>query len=899
MAKKKQVKLRTGMPQHQPKSSKTLHFVPAPFPIIGIGASAGGLEALELFLTHVPVDSGLAYVIVQHLDSNHKSIMVELLQHKTSMPVMEITDRMTIAANHVYLIPPGYDLSILSGVLHLLEPIAPHGLRLSIDFFFRSLADDQQQQSIGVILSGMGSDGTLGLRAIKEKAGAVFVQEPATAKFDSMPRSAISTGQVDVIASAQALPGRIIAYLQHNPRITQTQLELTDNSSNALEKIIILLRTQTGHDFSLYKKSTVYRRIERRIALHQLPAIMDYVRYLRENPREVELLFKELLIGVTRFFRDPAAWEQLKNKAISALRATYPNGSVLRAWVAGCSTGEEAYSLAMIFKEALEEKVQPSKNLSLQIFATDLDKEAIDKARQGIYAANIVADVSETRLHRFFQEEEQGYRVKKEIREMLIFAKQNLIMDPPFTKLHLVVCRNFLIYIEPELQQKLLTLFHYSLIPNGILLLGSAETIGPAKDLFTPLAAKTRLYQRRESAGPVGRLEFPTVFASQQLNKAQVLTSKQEEATPNLPVLANRLLLQLYAPAAVLVTNQGDILYINGKTGKYLEPAAGKASLNLFVMAREGLSQALSEIFHKALREQNTITRKAVKVGTNGGTQMVDVTVQPITEPVTLSGMVLVVFHDVTLPVTKNKSCKTKGVSDHSNKLAELTAELQSCYEALQITREEMQLSQEDLKSANEELQSTNEELQSTNEELNTSKEEMQSINEELQTVNNELQVKVDELSRVSDDMRNLLNSTDIAILFLDGALNVRRFTNQTASVIKLIPSDVGRPITDLVIELNYPDLVSDARDVLNSLVFKEVQVSAKDGRWFTVRTLPYRTQENRIDGVVIIFTDISVAKRLEEKLIQAQAVLEKRFANQTEELHKVATILQQQEKLK
>lgn len=384
------------------------------------------------------------------------------------------------------------------------------------------------------------------------------------------------------------------------------------------------------------------------------------------------------------------------------------------------------------------------------------------------------------------------------------------------------------------------------------------------------------------------------------MHKTEPSISKQTEETfPNLQALANRLLLQLYAPAAILVTHQGDILYINGKTGKYLEPAAGKANLNLFAMAREGLSQALNEIFHKALREQTTLTRKGVKVGTNGGTQMLDVTVQPLTVPTTLSGMVLVVFHDVITLVTKNKPRTSKNTPAQSEQLTELKTELQRCHETLQLTREEMQLSQEDLKSANEELQSTNEELQSTNEELNTSKEEMQSINEELQTVNNELQVKVDELSRVSDDMRNLLNSTDIAILFLDSALNVRRFTNQTASVIKLIPSDVGRPVTDLVIELDYPNLASDARDVLHSLVFKETQVSAKDGRWFTVRILPYRTQENRIDGVVIIFNDVTVAKRLAEQLMLAQMELQKRFANQTEELEKVTTILQNQEKLK
>ena len=483
------------------------------FPIVGIGASAGGLEALELFLKHVPAGSGMAFVIVQHLDPTHKGIMVELLQRTTPMPVVQVKDRLKVEPDRVYVIPPNKDMSILHGVLHLLDPAAPRGLRLPIDFFFRSLADDRQDRSIGVILSGMGSDGTLGLRAIKEKAGVVFVQAPASAKFDGMPRSAIDAGLADVVAPAEELPGRIIAYLKHAPLIARPDPSLEGKTQSALEKVFILLRTQTGHDFSLYKKSTIYRRIERRMGLHQIDKIATYVRFLQENPQEMELLFKELLIGVTSFFRDPPAWEQLKDEVIPALLAAHPNGGVLRAWAPGCSTGEEAYSLAIVFKEALEQ-VKPAGNFSLQIFATDLDRDAIDKARAGVYPANIAADVSPERLRRFFVQEEHGYRVGKEIREMVVFAPQNVIMDPPFTKLDLLVCRNLLIYLAPELQKKLLPLFHYSLNPGGILFLGSAETIGAFTDLFAPLAGKTRLYRRLDSllragTGRIPLLVFP------------------------------------------------------------------------------------------------------------------------------------------------------------------------------------------------------------------------------------------------------------------------------------------------------------------------------------------------------------------------------------------------------
>ena len=877
---------------------------PAPhiFPIVGIGASAGGLEALEQFLGHVPPACGLAFVVVQHLDPTHKGIMVELLQRTTTMTVVQIKDRMKVEPDHDYVIPPNRDLSILHGALHLLEPAALRGLRLPIDSFFRSLADDQQERSLGVILSGMGSDGTLGLRAIKEKSGAVFVQDPVSAKFDSMPRSAIDAGLADVVAPAEGLANKIVAYLQHVPLLS-AQRELSPaKDQSGIEKVILLLRAQTGHDFSLYKKSTVYRRIERRMGLHQLDRIADYVRYLRDNPQETELLFKELLIGVTSFFRDPAMWEQLKTEVIPALLAARPSGGMLRAWIPGCSTGEEAYSLAIVFREALEQ-IKPAFHYALQVFATDLDKDAIDKARAGAYPANIAADVAEARLRRFFIQEERGYRVNKEIREMVIFAPQNLVMDPPFTKLELVTCRNLLIYLEADLQRKILPLFHYSLNPGGFLALGSAESLGPDTDLFSPLLGKNRIFRREEAPLRPHPAELPAVFTSPRFARPAVLASTLQSA-PNLQTLADTLLLQHYSPSAVLTTEKGDILYFSGKTGKYLEPAAGKANLNLFAMTRHGLGAALSAAFDKAVRHKTKVVLNTVPVGTNGGTQCVDVTVQSLTELEGLNGMVLIVFADVATPPISKSSHKGEPATGHNARQTALVHEVQQAREELRIsreemqsTREEMQTSQEELKSTNEELQSTNEELQSTNEELTTSKEEMQSMNEELQTVNHELQAKVDELSRASDDMKNLLNSTDIATLFLDDQLKVRRFTNQTASIIKLIPGDAGRPITDLVSELDYPGLADDAREVLRSLVFHERQVAARNGHWFTVRIMPYRTQENRIDGVVITFTDFTPAKALETTLRETLAVLQRRLQDQSgepEAARTLAGVLQQ-----
>ncbi|GFE60642.1 chemotaxis protein CheB [Geobacter sp. AOG2] len=835
-----------------------------PFPIVGIGASAGGLEALEQFLGHVPANSGMAYVIVQHLDPTHKGILPELLQRMTGMEVFQVRDRMRVKPDSVYVIPPNRDMSILHGVLHLFDPTAPRGLRLPIDFFLRSLAEDRQEQSIGVILSGMGSDGTMGLRAIKEKAGLVLVQEPVSAKFDSMPRSAIDAGLADLVAPAEELPAKIGDYLRHALIISKAEHPLEEKDQSALEKVLILLRARTGQDFSMYKRSTVYRRIERRMGIHQIDRIAAYVRYLQENPQEVDLLFKELLIGVTSFFRDPAAWEHLLGEAIPALLASRPAGGTLRAWSTGCSTGEEAYSLAIAFKEALE-LVKPTGNFKLQIFATDLDADAIDKARQGFYPDNIAADVSAGRLERFFIKEANGYRVGKEIREMVTFATQNLIMDPPFTKLDILICRNLLIYLTPELQKKVMPLFHYSLNPDGVLFLGSAETVSTFTDLFGPLNIKSRLFRRREAVLRAEPLAFPATFTHLEAGAHKELMMPKPAA--NLQSLADQLLLQYFSPPAVLTNDKGDILYISGRTGKYLEPAAGKANWNIFAMAREGLRFDLGTAFQKALRQKEAILVTGLKVEGGSGPQSVDITVKMVEEPEAMRGMVMIVFNDVATPLEKKVSGRSRSATAGSARVVELEQELQKLREALQTTREEMQSSQEELKSTNEELQSTNEELQSTNEELTTSREEMQSLNEELQTVNAEQQSKMDDLARVNDDMRNLLNSTEIVTVFLDGKLHVRRFTSGADKLFKLIPGDVGRPLSDIASDLNYPEMMEEAREVLRTLIFSEKQIAATDGRWFSVRIMPYRTMEDVIGGVVMTFADITAFKRAEAEL--------------------------------
>ena len=849
--------------------------------IVGIGASAGGLEALELLLKHVSPGERIAYVIVQHLDPDHKGAMPELLQRITRLKVVEVEDRMPVRPDTVYVIPPNRDMSILHGVLHLMEPAAIRGLRLPIDFFFRTLAEDQQERSTGIILSGMGTDGTLGIKAIKEKSGIVLVQDPASAQFDGMPRSAVETGLADYIAPPQDMFAKLIDFLHFSPPPTQVKASdevlLGSKSMSAQEKIIILLRTHTGHDFSFYKKGTVYRRIERRMSVHQISNIDQYVKFLQANPHERDILFKELLIGVTNFFRDAQAWEMLKEEAIPELIASRPKGDTLRAWVAGCSTGEEAYSLAMVFKEALE-KINPNARFSLQIYATDLDRDAIDKARMGVYPANITADVSPERLKRFFiREDNDNYRVSKEIREMVVLATQNIVMDPPFTKLDIIICRNLLIYLVAEMQKKLLPMFHYCLNPGGILFLGSAETTGSSSDLFTPLDSKWRIYQRKDVPRQIELVNFPTSFFPGH-TKPYLETETPKPMAANLQQLMDKLMLEQFSPPAVLVNDKGDILYISGRTGKYLEPAAGKANWNVFAMAREGIRYDLTLAFRKAVSEKGQAQVCGLTLRTNGNNQLVDLTIRPIETPAELKGLYIIVFQDAKASADRKAPSPSprKGRSSSDTRIAEMEQENKELSDDLQNTREEMQTSQEELKATNEELQSTNEELQSSNEELTTSKEEMQSLNEELQTVNAELQSKVEQLSRSNNDMKNLLNSTDIATVFLDKNLNMQRFTRQMTTILKLKQRDLGRPITDISSDLIYTEMIDDIHQVLQTLVFVEKQVATHDGRWFTVRIMPYRTLEDRIDGVVITFVDITVAKKLEMDLRDAKEALEK-----------------------
>lgn len=829
-------------------------------PIVAIGTSAGGLEALEVFLRAVPENSGMAFVVVQHLDPKRQGLLPELLQRATSMTVKQVTDQQKIKANHVYVIPPNSDMSLMNGALYLFEPSGVHGFRLPIDFFFTSVAQDQREHSIGVLLSGMGSDGTHGLQQIKENAGVVFVQAPESAKFDAMPRSAIEAGLADFVAPVAELPAKIIANLLHLPKLPAPN---AGKSMGNIEKVASILRTQTGHDFSQYKHSTISRRIERRMGIHLIKELSDYIKFLRDNPEEGKLLFKELLIGVTSFFRDAQVWDKLKSEVIPELISRHEPGKTLRAWVPGCATGEEAYSLAIIFKEVVD-SIKSAKGYRLQIFATDLDSDAIDKARTGIFNESIAVDVSPERLDRFFNKTENRYQISKTIREMVIFASQNCIMDPPFTKLDLLSCRNLLIYLAPELQRKLLPIFHYSLNPGGCLVLGNSESIGNFTHLFKTIDSKTRLYHRLDASFYQLPVEFPSTFPTNREANRIAKTS----TSSNLQELAEKFLLSRYAPPAVLTNDKGDIVFINGKTGKYLEPAAGKANWSIFAMAREGLRYDLVSAFQKAVRNGEEIRVKNLALEDAGKKHAIDLEVFPVSEPEALRGLYFMIFKEVASISTRTAARKGKRGADVSaGKAAEMEKELERLHQEIQTSREEMQTSQEELRSANEELQSTNEELQSTNEELTTSKEEMQSLNEELQTVNQELQAKVEELSQTSNDMKNLLDSTDIAILFLDNSFKIRRFTPRVAKLFKLIPSDVGRPITDVNTILDYPDFSDDVQEVLRTLVFCEKSIPTFDDCWFSIRIMPYRTLENVIDGVVITCSDITEAKQLESKL--------------------------------
>jgi two-component system CheB/CheR fusion protein len=828
----------------------------AAFPIIGMGASAGGLEAFTHFFEAMPPDSGMAFMLVQHLDPTQPSLMAELLQRHTAMPVVQVADGMPIEANAVYIIPPNMDMGLLNGTLHLLEPTDKRGRRLPIDFLFRSLAEDQREKSIGIILSGTGTDGTLGLRVIKGEGGMVMVQEPATAQYAGMPQSAIATGLVDYILPVEQMPVRLQEYAHHllqpGTRIPQ-KLELITHE-DVVQKIFILLRAYTGHDFSGYKDKTFNRRVERRMVVHRIQRPADYVRYLQENPPEVDRLFQELLIGVTSFFRDPAEFEALEHLVLPRLFENRPLDQPIRVWVLGCSTGEEAYSIAMLIREYMDRIDQV---YEVQIFATDIDDRAIEKARLGIYPQNIVADVPERRLHRFFTEEEGSYQIIKPIRDMVVFATHSLLKDPPFSRLDLVSFRNVMIYFNASLQQQILPALHYALKPGGVLFLGTSESLGEFSSLFRPLNREHKLFKRLES----GAINYPglTLPITPWNRDKRAARIKPQQNTRNLREIADEMLLEHATPPAVIVDERGQILYFHHHTGGFLDPIRGEASLNILHMAREGLKLPLIAALRKAVAQQQEIVYHSVRLQTGDGTQPITLRIKPVKGQDNAQRMLLVLFEPEPRPIESPLLETPEAVSAAGQqRILELEQELQNTHQYLQTTVEELGTSNEELRSTVEELQSSNEELQSTLEEMQTSKEELQSVNEELVTVNAELHSKVDDLARSNSDFSNLLSNIDVAIIFLDLDLRIKRFNPAATRLVNLIDSDIGRPLSHLVTNLDYAHLLDDIRAVLKSLVAREVRVKLHDGSAYRMRVRPYRTANNAVDGIILIFTEIT-----------------------------------------
>jgi two-component system, chemotaxis family, CheB/CheR fusion protein len=850
------------------------------FPVVGIGASAGGLAAFEAFFSGMPadVDPGMVFVLVQHLAPDHKSILTDLIRRYTRMQVFEVEDGMTVQPNCAYIIPPNRDMAFLQGTLQLLEPVAPRGQRMPIDFFFRSLAQDQHERAIGVVLSGTGSDGTIGIRAIKGEGGMVMVQNPESTEYDGMPRSAIATGLVDYELPPAEMAAQLIAYTNHafgklpQPAAPPTKTE------NTLKKIFVLLRAQTGHDFSQYKPSTIQRRIERRMAVQQIETMDSYVKFMQQAPEEVDALFRDMLIGVTNFFRDPEAFSAIEEQIIPNLFAGKPDDATIRVWVPGCSTGEEAYSLAILLSER---QVALKKNLTLQIFATDIDSRAIAEARAGIYPASIVTDLTPERLARFFALEpgESAYRIHKSIRDMLVFSEQSVIKDPPFSRLDLISCRNLLIYLDGDLQRKLIPLFHYALNPGGYLFMGTSETVGEFGDLFATRERKQKIYLRKEDLlgarrPGLGRFLPPMTAIDMALPHAASGKKASREKLP-LRELTEQTLLQQVALVAALVNGQGDILYLHGRTGMYLEPAPGESGPNnILKMAREGLRRDLTTALHKAAQTREIVLCPGVRVKTNGDFTSVNLIIRPVAAPLTSSELplFLVMLEQAKVSVAHAPAEKPSPVEpageEADTRIAALKQELQAKEEYLQAANEELETANEELKSSNEEMQSVNEELQSTNEELETSKEELQSVNEELATVNTELQTKVADLSRANNDMNNLLAGTGIATVFVDHRLRLLRFTPAATRIINLIQSDIGRFVGHIVSNLSdYEGLTVDIKTVLDSLIPKELDVQSAEGRWYTMRIQPYRTMDNVIEGAVLTFVDISESRRLQEEL--------------------------------
>ena len=835
------------------------------FPIVAIGASAGGLEAFEGFFAKMPVDSGLAFILIQHLDPTHKSMLPELVARFTEMPVCEIADGMTVVPNHVYVIPPDRDLGILRGTLHLFEPAERRGLRHPIDFFFHSLGLDRGKDAVAMVFSGTGSEGAQGVRDIKGAGGVVLVQEPETAKFDSMPRAAVATGVADLVVPVAKMVEPLLALAQgHRPKRLLRPPDSDADPTDYLNKIILLLRTQTGHDLSLYKPNTLARRIKQRMLVHRLEHIGDYVRFLQETSREASALFNEVLIGVTRFFRDPDTFAALKDVVIPALTDQRRPDDEVRVWVPGCSTGEEAVSIALLLHERLAELGQETR---VRIFASDIDRRAIAKARAGLYPEAIAKDVPPDLLRRYFSTEGSAYRVSKTIRDSIVFAEHSLFRDPPFSRLDLISCRNLLIYIGSPLQKKAVLLFHYALRPEGYLFLGTSESIGDVPDLFSIVDRKMKIYQRKGGAPlRLPSLTFGPTPPTRSAPSEDIVMEKPESLLA-LSGEIEKMILTEVTPPCVIINRKFDILFFHGSTGKYLEPAPGTAALNVLAMAREGLKAALAVALNSVFDQPGDVVCPRLRVGSEGDQRLVTLRVRPLTSLPSLRGLALIMFDELAAdPVEPVGESGGEAQLGAPQRIRDLERELQASKEYLRTTIEELEAANEELKSTNEELQSSMEELQSINEEHETAREELQSVNEELVTTNCQLESKVEELAAANDDMANLLASTDIGTIFLDRKLHIKRFTPAVTHVYNLIQTDIGRPLSDIAANLSYSRLISDAVLVLNTLVPRVSEGSTREGRWYRVRILPYRTTEGVIDGVVITFIDITDQKLLESR---------------------------------
>jgi two-component system, chemotaxis family, CheB/CheR fusion protein len=835
------------------------------FPIVAVGASAGGLEAFSALLRALPPQPGLALVFIPHLDPTHESAMAELLARTTRLPVHQAAEGMTVAPNAVYVIPPHSDMTITDGVLHLVRRASGREQHMPVDIFCRSLAEDQGPNSVGVILSGTASDGTLGLLAIKGSGGITFAQDSESAKYDGMPQSAAAAGAVDFILP----PARIaheLGRIQEQPSDQQIAQDAFDGKERLMKEIFRLLRNLSKVDFADYKTATIRRRIMRRMNVHHLEQLTDYLDLLHREPQEIEALYRDLLINVTRFFRNPEVFAALRDIVYPAILVNRSSSDPIRVWVPGCSTGEEIYSHAISLVETLSDMHM---EVPIQVFGTDLSENAIRIAREGIYKESVVGELSEVRLRRFFHRTEGGYQISKTIRDMCVFARQNVFSDPPFSRMDLISCRNVLIYLSPVLQKKVIPILHYALKPDRFLLVGNSEgLLGSGSEIFDLVDRKNKIYQKKSVPSSV---TFGlTIAANEGAQHAQQKSNRtgKEEPPPRPPTdvqrEADRLLLSKYVPSAVVINDDLEIVQSRGRTNRFLELPPGKASLNLLKMARPGLLYELRSAIEKARKLQVPVSKdRVVLEDANGGTA-IRIEVIPFRTPAHDLRYFLVLFEGQPVsksaaPIKPVSRRSAKAISDLKEvQISQLKQELASTKEYLQSIIESQEASNEELQSANEEIQSGNEELQSTNEELQTSKEELESANEELNTVNEEIQNRNQQLAQLSNDLVNLLKSATIPMIMLGEDLHIRRYTAEAERIFGFSDQDVGKELTRLPLNLELPRLQQWMLDVMRDVAMRSERIESRDGKWYQLRITPYRTLENKIDGVVLVLLDIT-----------------------------------------